>query len=75
MDKGIRLISNERQRQVGLGWTAEHDKHHTPAEWAWLIEQRLQELRTDKTTDPITKHHLFAQVGALAAAAIDAIDA
>ncbi len=84
---GIKQIQTEQARQREIGWSAEHDRKHKPEEWAWLIEKRLLEIRDPwrdaaqedaesspedyKPPTPISA--LFAQIGALAASALDGL--
>lgn len=69
--EGLEAIATERARQLREGYDAEHDQQHAMFDFAYLIGKRLERVGIDIAPADATK--LMRQIGALAAAAIDAI--
>lgn len=67
-------VAEERIWQTAH-WGAAHDQNHTLEEWLGLIDQRLDKLHSDEVLTPIRRRFLLIKVAALAAAAIEALEA
>ena len=66
-------ILAERERQLALGWSINHDDTHTTAEFAGLITERVNPMLFGHT--PVEKlREEMVEVAALAVAAIERID-
>jgi hypothetical protein len=77
--KVLNAVVAERARQFSLGWTLGNDDLHTTNEWLVLIDNRMIELNANATTPANlppgpNDRHLFVQIAALAAAAVESID-
>lgn len=71
-DKVLSAIANERERQVGIGYTAEHDDEHDANDFRDIIDGYVTGI--GESADEDDQWDCFVQIAALAIAACESID-
>jgi hypothetical protein len=75
LPKVLMDVTRERQRQIEMGWTPEHDDTHNPVDMEWLARARLNASANARAIrKPDEERRRIIQAMAILAALVESID-